>query len=382
MKLTILGSTGSIGTQALEVVEDLKGIKDIEVVGISGNRNISLLEEQVRKFSPSFVAVPDPNLAKDLEIKIKDTSCKVLSGEEGLSYIAAETDADMVLSAIVGFAGLVPTLNAIKAGKDIALANKETLVTAGSIFMNAVKKAGVRLLPVDSEHCAIFQSLKSGNHSELKQILLTASGGPFFGKKKAELKTVKANQALKHPNWTMGAKITIDSATLMNKGLEVMEARWLFDLPIDQIKVVVQRESIIHSMVEFVDHSVIAQMSLPSMKHPIQYAFTYPDRLVSKDQSVDFAALKNLSFFEPDEETFVCLALAKEAGRQAGIMPTVLNAANEIAVEAFLKDKIGFLDIADIVQKTMAAFKNQNDPDIYTLLDTDKEAREKAAEFI
>lgn len=382
MKLTILGSTGSIGTQALEVVEDLKGIKDIEVVGISGNRNIGLLEEQVRKFSPSFVAVPDPNLAKDLEIKIKDTSCKVLSGEEGLSYIAAETDADMVLSAIVGFAGLVPTLNAIKAGKDIALANKETLVTAGSIFMNAVKKAGVRLLPVDSEHCAIFQSLKSGNHSELKQILLTASGGPFFGKKKAELKTVKANQALKHPNWTMGAKITIDSATLMNKGLEVMEARWLFDLPIDQIKVVVQRESIIHSMVEFVDHSVIAQMSLPSMKHPIQYAFTYPDRLVSKDQSVDFAALKNLSFFEPDEETFVCLALAKEAGRQAGIMPTVLNAANEIAVEAFLKDKIGFLDIADIVQKTMAAFKNQNDPDIYTLLDTDKEAREKAAEFI
>lgn len=382
MKLTILGSTGSIGTQALEVVEDLKGIKDIEVVGISGNRNIGLLEEQVRKFSPSFVAVPDLNLAKDLEIKIKDTSCKVLSGEEGLSYIAAETDADMTLSSIVGFAGLVPTLNAIKAGKDIALANKETLVTAGSIFMNAVKLAGVRLLPVDSEHCAIFQSLKSGNHSEFKQILLTASGGPFFGKKKAELKTVKANQALKHPNWTMGAKITIDSATLMNKGLEVMEARWLFDLPIDQIKVVVQRESIIHSMVEFVDHSVIAQMSLPSMKHPIQYAFTYPDRLVSKDQSVDFAALKNLSFFEPDEETFVCLALAKEAGRQAGIMPTVLNAANEIAVEAFLKDKIGFLDIADIVQKTMAAFKNQNDPDIYTLLDTDKEAREKAAEFI
>lgn len=382
MKLTILGSTGSIGTQALEVVEDLKGIKDIEVVGISGNRNIGLLEEQVRKFSPSFVAVPDPNLAKDLEIKIKDTSCKVLSGEEGLSYIAAETDADMTLSSIVGFAGLVPTLNAIKAGKDIALANKETLVTAGSIFMNAVKLAGVRLLPVDSEHCAIFQSLKSGNHSELKQILLTASGGPFFGKSKAELKTVKANQALKHPNWTMGAKITIDSATLMNKGLEVMEARWLFDLPIDNIKVVVQRESIIHSMVEFVDHSVIAQMSLPSMKHPIQYAFTYPDRLVSKDQSVDFAALKNLSFFEPDEETFVCLSLAKEAGRQGGIMPTVLNAANEIAVEAFLKDKIGFLDIADIVQKTMAAFKNQDDPDIYTLLDTDKEAREKAAEFI
>lgn len=382
MKLVILGSTGSIGTQALETAEDLKGIKDIEVVGISGNRNIDLLEEQIRRFAPAFAAVPDKTAANELAVRVKDTPCKVLSGAEGLSYIAAETGADMVLSSIVGFAGLVPTMKAIQAGKDIALANKETLVTAGSIFMNAVKNYGVRLLPVDSEHCAIFQSLKSGKHGEVNKILLTASGGPFFGKKADELRAVKAAQALKHPNWSMGAKITIDSATLMNKGLEVMEARWLFDVGIDDIEVVVQRESVIHSMVEFKDHSVIAQMSLPSMKHPIQYAFTYPDRLPSKDKQVDFAELGSLTFYKPDEETFRCLALAKESGRQGGIMPTVLNAANEVAVEAFLRDRIGFLDIAEIVEKTVDSYGNQQNPDIEDLLRIDADARRLAETLI
>lgn len=382
MKIAILGSTGSIGTQALEVVEDLKGIKDIEVVGISGNSNIKLLEEQIRKFSPKYAAVYDEKRAKELAVKVGDTKCKVLSGTEGLCYLAAETGADMVLSSIVGFAGLVPTLKAIQAGKDIALANKETLVTAGSIFMDAIKKYGVRLLPVDSEHCAIFQSLKSGKHNEINKILLTASGGPFFGKKKDELKNMKAAQALKHPNWSMGAKITIDSATLMNKGLEVMEARWLFDVAIDDIEVVVQRESIIHSMVEFKDHSVIAQMSMPSMKHPIQYAFTYPERLHSKDKEVNFAELAALTFYKPDEETFRCLALAKEVGRQGGIMPTVLNAANEVAVDAFLREKTGFLDIADIVEKTVSRYTNRQNPTIEDLLLTDKEAREIAKTFI
>lgn len=353
MKLTILGSTGSIGTQALEVVEELKEKKEITITGISGNRNLRLLEEQIRRFHPAYAAVPDEAGAKALAVAVADTNTKILSGREGLCYLAAETGSDMVLSSIVGFAGLIPTLRAVEAGKDIALANKETLVTAGSLFMEAVKKHGVRLLPVDSEHCAIFQSLKSGRHDEIEKILLTASGGPFFGKTATELAGVTKEQALKHPNWSMGAKITIDSATLMNKGLEIMEAKWLFDVEIDDIEVVVQRESIIHSMVQFKDRSVIAQMSLPSMKHPIQYAFTYPDRLEAVEPPVDFAALGALTFARPDEQTFRCLALAKKAGRQGGIMPTVLNAANETAVAAFLQDKIGFLEIADTVEAAM-----------------------------
>ena len=375
MKVSILGATGSIGTQALEVVNDLKGIKDIQVVGLSGNRNIKLLEEQIRQFKPKLAAVPDEGAARDLAIMVKDTECKVLSGEEGLCAVAAESGADMLLSSIVGFAGLVPTMKAIEAGIDIALANKETLVTAGQIFMNAVEKQGVRLLPVDSEHCAIFQSLQSGKKSEINKILLTASGGPFFGKTTEELVSIKKEQALKHPNWSMGAKITIDSATLMNKGLEVLEARWLFGVEIDDIEVVVQRESIIHSMVEFKDRSVIAQMSIPSMKHPIQYAFTYPERLPSPDERVDFPKLGNLSFYSPDENTFRCLALAKKAGKIGGIMPTVMNAANELAVDAFLKDKIGFLDIADFVEKTMDKWENIENPTLEDLLKVDKQVR-------
>ena len=377
MKLSILGSTGSIGTQALEVVHDLKGIFDIDVIAVSGNSNIDLLESQIREFNPKYAAVSDEQAAKRLEIAVADTGCKVLSGRDGLCYIAAQTDADMVLSSIVGFAGLVPTMNAIAAGKDIALANKETLVTAGSLFMDAIKKNGVRLLPVDSEHCAIFQSLKSGRHSEVRKILLTASGGPFFGKERKELKNVRKEQALKHPNWSMGAKITIDSATLMNKGLEVLEAHWLFNVDIDNIKVVVQRESIIHSMVEFNDKSVIAQMSVPSMKHPIQYAFTYPNRLSSPDKEVDFAKLAKLTFAEPDEKTFRCLALAKTAGREGGIMPTVMNAANEAAVSRFLNDEIGFLDIADIVERAMSDFDNIKNPSLDDIIAADAEVRQR-----
>ncbi|MGN0178279.1 MAG: 1-deoxy-D-xylulose-5-phosphate reductoisomerase [Monoglobaceae bacterium] len=376
MKVSILGSTGSIGTQALEVVRDLRGIYDIEVTAVSGNSNIELLEQQIREFKPKYAAVSDEAAAAGLKIAVSDTDCCVLSGREGLYYISAEAGEDMLLSAIVGFAGLVPTMKAIEAGVDIALANKETLVTAGPLFMNAVKKHGVRLLPVDSEHCAIFQSLKAGNRGELRKILLTASGGPFFGKTREELKNVRREQALKHPNWSMGAKITIDSATLMNKGLEVLEASHLFGVDIDDIEVVVQRESIIHSMVEFADRSVIAQMSMPSMKHPIQYAFTYPRRLPSQDESVDFAKLATLTFAKPDEETFRCLALAKAAGRMGGTMPAVMNAANEIAVADFLADKIGFLDIADMVEDAMGRFNNIKNPSIEDIISADAEVRE------
>lgn len=377
MKLSILGSTGSIGTQALEVVRDLKGIYDIDVVAVSGNSNIGMLEEQIREFNPKYAAVCDERAAKRLKTAVADTQCKVLSGQNGLCCIAAQTDADMVLSSIVGFAGLVPTMNAIEAGKDIALANKETLVTAGALFMNAVESRGVRLLPVDSEHCAIFQSLKAGRHSEVKRILLTASGGPFFGRTRVELENVRKEQALAHPNWSMGAKITIDSATLMNKGLEVLEAHWLFGVDIDDIKVVVQRESIIHSMVEFNDKSVIAQMSVPSMKHPIQYAFTYPERLSSPDKEVDFAQLGRLTFAEPDEKTFRCLALAKAAGREGGIMPTVMNAANEAAVSKFLNGEIGFLDIADMVERAMSDFDNISDPTLDDIVAANAAVRQR-----
>lgn len=375
LNISILGSTGSIGTQALEVVDDLEGYKDINVTAITGNSNISLLEAQARKYKPEVVAAADEKNAAELKIRLADTDVRVVSGEEGLIEAATLEKTDMVLSSIVGFAGLVPTMNAIKCGKDIALANKETLVTAGSLFMDAVKENGVRLLPVDSEHCAIFQSMQGGKHGEVRKILLTASGGPFFGKTRDELKAVTKADALKHPNWTMGAKITIDSATLMNKGLEVLEARWLFGAEIDDIEVVVHRESIIHSMVEFCDKSIIAQMSLPSMKHPIQYAFTYPNRLVSPDKSVDFAQLANMTFYKPDEDTFRCLALAKRAGRIGGTMPAVMNAANEAAVAAFLQDKIGFLDIADIVENAMNEFKPKSAPTLDEIIETDREVR-------
>ncbi len=377
MNISILGSTGSIGTQALKVADDLKGIKEINIKAISGNKNVRLLEEQARKYKPEIVASFDEKSAKDLKTCLSDTPVKVLSGKDGLISVATHPESEMVLSAIVGFSGLVPTLEAINCKKDIALANKETLVTAGSLFMDKVAQKGVRLLPVDSEHCAIFQSLEGNRHNKIRKILLTASGGPFFGKTYDELKNVTKEMALSHPNWSMGAKITIDSATLMNKGLEIIEAKWLFGVDIDDIEVVVQRESIIHSMVEYEDLSVIAQLSLPSMKHPIQYAFTYPERFASPDKRLNFSDLKKLTFYEPDEETFKCLRLAKEAGKMGGIMPTVLNASNEVAVEKFLKDEISFTDIGDIVEKTLAEYKNIKNPTIDDILEVDIEVRER-----
>ncbi len=377
MNVSILGSTGSIGTQSLQVVENLKGIKDINVVAITGNSNVALLEEQARRYSPQIVVAADEKKYNDLKTRLRDTNTEVLCGEEGLCRAATAEDTDMVLSAIVGFAGLVPTMEAIRSGKAIALANKETLVTAGSIFMDAIKEYNVPLIPVDSEHSAIFQSLRGGNRGELRKILLTASGGPFFGKTREELKGIKKEQALKHPNWSMGAKITIDSATLMNKGLEVLEAKWLFGVELSDIEVVVHRESIIHSMAEFCDKSIIAQLSLPSMKHPIQYAFTYPDRLPSPDKSVDFAALGQMTFAKPDEETFRCLALAKRAGELGGIMPAVLNAANEVAVARFLKDEITFLEIPEIVEKAMETYKNNLSPALLDIIEIDREVRSR-----
>lgn len=377
MKLSILGSTGSIGTQALEVVDDLKNIKNIEVTAISGMSNTKLLEEQARKYRPKIVATADEEKYKSLKDSLSDTNITVLAGREGLFEVATEKEADTLLSSIVGFAGLEPTFKAIDAGKNIALANKETLVTAGKLFMDKVKEKGVRLMPVDSEHSAIFQCMLSNNNKAIKRILLTASGGPFFGKTKNELANVTLKDALKHPTWAMGAKITIDSATLMNKGLEILEAKWLFDIDIDNIEVIVHRESIIHSAVEFEDKAVIAQMSLPSMKHPIQYAFTYPERLPSKDESLDLKKLSKLTFYEPDEEAFPLLALAKKAGKEGGIMPAVLNAANEVAVYAFLDGKIKFTQISDYVEKTISEYKNILNPSLTDIIETDKAVRNR-----
>lgn len=375
MNISILGSTGSIGTQALEVVDDLRGIHDIGVVAITGNSNVRLLEEQARKYSPELVAVANPDNYGDLKARLADTDVRVVCGEDGLCEAATADRTDTVLSSIVGFAGLVPTVKAVEAGKNIALANKETLVTAGGIFMDKISQYDVSLLPVDSEHCAIFQCLNGSRHEEIEKILLTASGGPFFGKKRSELEKITKEQALKHPNWSMGAKITVDSATLMNKGLEIIEAKWLFGVDIDDIEVVVHRESIIHSMVEFRDCSIIAQLSLPSMKHPIQHAFTYPERMPSPDKKLSLKEIGKLTFFEPDEETFRCLALAKRAGKAGGIMPTVLNAANEVAVNAFLHDKIRFLEIGEYVEKIMSCYKNSLNPTLEDIINIDKTVR-------
>ena len=377
MKLSILGSTGSIGTQCLEVIDDLKGIKDIEITAITGSSNISLLEEQARKYRPKIAVTADEGLYLSLKSALADTDVKVMAGREGLFAAAAESGAETVLSSIVGFAGLEPTFCAIEAGKNIALANKETLVAAGSLFMEKVKEKNVRLMPVDSEHSAIFQCLLANKDKKFRRIILTASGGPFFGRTRAELENASYKEALKHPTWTMGAKITIDSATLMNKGLEVIEAKWLFDADIDDIEVVVHRESIVHSAVEFCDKSVIAQMSLPSMKHPIQYALTYPERLPSKDEPLDLKKLSKLTFFEPDEDTFPMLGLAKRAGKMGGIMPAVLNAAGENAVRAYLEGKASFYQMSDYVEKTISEYKNIKNPTLSDIIEADKSVREQ-----
>ncbi len=376
-KVVILGSTGSIGTQSLEVIEEKEGFS---VLAISGNSNIELLEKQVRKFHPKFVAVPDDAKAKELEIKIKDTDTKVLSDKASLEYIAALPEADIVITGIVGIAGLLPTLAAVKAGKRIGLANKETLVTAGDVVMSTACETGAEIIPVDSEHSAIFQCMaarvnKENYDAELKRILLTASGGPFFGKTKEELKSMKAVDALRHPNWSMGAKITVDSATLMNKGLEVLEAKSLFGVSLSKVDILVHRQSIVHSMVEFCDNAIIAQLGVPDMKLPIQYALTYPERLTMCDNALDLTKTP-LTFEQADTDTFKCLSLAYRAGEAGGTMPTVLNGANEAAVALFLDGKIGFLDIGNIVERAMADHKNIQNPEILNILDADLWARE------
>ena len=370
-KIAILGSTGSIGTQTLEVVRENR---DIEVTALAAGSNIGLLEAQIRKFHPVLAAVWDEAKAKELRENVKDLDVKVVSGMDGLIEVAVQQDAEILVTAIVGMIGILPTIEGIKAGKDIALANKETLVTAGHIIMPLAKEYGVSILPVDSEHSAIFQSLQ-GSHgkNELKKILLTASGGPFRGKKQEDLLNIRVEDALKHPNWAMGRKITIDSSTMVNKGLEVMEARWLFDVDLDHIQVVVQPQSIIHSMVEFEDGAVMAQLGTPDMRLPIQYALCYPDRRFLKGDRLDFHMLKQITFEEPDRKTFKGLPMAVEAARAGGSMPTVFNAANELAVRKFLQKKISFLDIYEIIGQSMSRHTAVKDPDLDQILEIEKE---------
>ena len=373
-KIAILGSTGSIGTQTLEVVRENK---DIEVLGLAAGNNIKLLEEQIREFKPRLAAVWKEEKAKELRENIKDLNVKVVSGMEGLIELAVLNDTEILVTAIVGMIGIRPTIEAIKAGKDIALANKETLVTAGHIIMPLAKEHHVSILPVDSEHSAIFQSLQGSNRKELHKILLTASGGPFRGKKRDELINIQVEDALKHPNWEMGRKITIDSSTLVNKGLEVIEAKWLFDVDIDQIEVVVHPQSIIHSMVEYVDGAIIAELGTPDMKLPIQYALYYPERRFLPGERVDFTTLSQLTFEKPDMETFYGLRLAFEAGREGGSLPTVFNAANELAVSKFLNRQIGYLQIPEIIEVCMRNHKNILNPTVEEILQTEKTVYEQ-----
>ena len=373
-KIAILGSTGSIGTQTLEVVRE-NG--DIEVLALAAGNNITLLEEQIREFRPKLAAVWEETKAKELRERTKDLDVKIVSGMEGLIEVSVIEGAEILVTAIVGMIGIRPTIEAIKAGKHIALANKETLVTAGHIIMPLAKEYGVEILPVDSEHSAIFQSLQGSRRSELHKILLTASGGPFRGRKREELTNIQVEDALKHPNWEMGRKITIDSSTLVNKGLEVIEAKWLFDVDIDQIEVVVHPQSIIHSMVEYVDGAIIAELGTPDMKLPIQYALYYPERRYLPGDRVDFAALSQLTFEKPDLETFYGLRLAMEAGKAGGSLPTVFNAANELAVSKFLDRKIGYLQIPEIIEDCMRNHKNILNPSVEEILQTEQTVYEQ-----
>ena len=369
-KIAILGSTGSIGTQTLDVV---RANKDIQVLGISAGRNILKLEEQVREFHPRLVAVWDEQSAKDLKVRIADLPVEVVSGMEGLLQLARMEETDILVTAVVGMIGIRPTMEAIQAGKDIALANKETLVTAGRLIMSLAKEKGVQILPVDSEHSAIFQAIHGENKKEIHKLLITASGGPFRGKKREELEHVTVADTLKHPNWVMGQKITVDSASLVNKGLEVMEARWLFDMDLDHIQVVVQPQSIIHSMVEFKDGAVIAQLGTPDMRLPIQYALYYPQRRYLDGERLDFHKLKQITFEEPDMDTFLGLPMAIKAAQAGGSMPTVFNAANELAVRMFLQEKIRFLDIYEIIGQSMERHKVIPHPDLDQILAVEKE---------
>lgn len=369
-KIAILGSTGSIGTQTLDVV---RANKDIEVLGISAGRNIEKLEEQIREFSPKLAAVWDEKATEDLAQKIQDTDTKVVSGMDGLLELAAMPETEILVTAIVGMLGIRPTIEAIRAGKDIALANKETLVTAGHLIMPMAKEYGVKILPVDSEHSAIFQALNGEDSKEIHKLLITASGGPFRGRKRDDLEKVTLEDTLKHPNWVMGQKITVDSATLVNKGLEVMEAKWLFGVDLDHIQVVVQPQSVIHSMVEFEDGGIIAQLGTPDMRLPIQYALYYPHRRYLAGDRLDFAKLGQITFEEPDMETFLGLPMAIRASREGGSMPTVFNAANELAVKKFLHREIRFLDIYDIIGQAMERHKKIEYPKLEDILAVENE---------
>ena len=369
-RIAILGSTGSIGTQTLDVV---RANGDIQVMGLAAGRNIMKLEEQIREFHPVLAAVWDEQAAKDLEVRIRDTDTRVVSGMDGLLELSAMEGPEILVTAIVGMLGIRPTMEAIRAGKDIALANKETLVTAGHLIMAMAKEYGVRILPVDSEHSAVFQALNGESRKEIHKLLITASGGPFRGKKRKDLERVTVADTLKHPNWVMGQKITVDSATLVNKGLEVMEARWLFDVDLDHIQVVVQPQSVIHSMVEFKDGAVMAQLGTPDMRLPIQYALYYPERRCLEGERLDFAVLKEITFEEPDMETFLGLPMAISAAKEGGSMPTVFNAANELAVKKFLHQEINFLDIYDIIGQSMERHKKTAHPDLEEILAAEQE---------
>nr|WP_320026620.1 1-deoxy-D-xylulose-5-phosphate reductoisomerase [uncultured Acetobacterium sp.] len=376
--ISILGSTGSIGTQALEVVSESSDA--LNIVGLTTNTSIDLLEKQIEKYSPEIVCVMDGDAALTLEkrLKTKGSLVEVVTGLEGLIAVATTSKNDLLLTAVSGMIGLQPTLAAINQGIDIALANKETLVAGGQIVMDAAAAKGVSLLPVDSEHCAIFQCLMGNKHEEIERIIITASGGPFRGRTREQLQTVTLDQALKHPNWSMGKKITIDSATLMNKGLEVIEAKWLFNLRKDQIDVVIHPQSIIHSMVEFIDHSTMAQMGMPDMALPIQIAFFYPDRIANNRQALDFKLVQQLTFEDPDLQSFPCLQLAYDALEVGGTMPCVLNAANEIAVARFLNKEIHFLDIPQINRQVMEKHDVTAHPTLDDVLASDAWARQLA----
>lgn len=369
-KIGILGATGSIGTQTLEIVRNHRD--EVQVVALAAGKNAALLEKQTREFEPRLAVLWDEEASRDLKKRVSDLDVKVLSGMEGLLEIAAMEEMEALVTAVVGMIGVQPTLAAIEHGKDILLANKETLVTAGHLLMPLAKEKGVKILPVDSEHSAIFQSLNGEKRSQVKKILLTASGGPFRGKKREELAGMRVEDALKHPNWSMGRKITIDSATMVNKGLEVMEAKWLFDVELDQIQVVVQPQSIIHSMVEYADGSIIAQLGLPDMKLPIQYALFYPDRKPMPGPELDFYELAQITFEKPDLETFTGLQLAFDAMRAGGSMPTVYNAANEKAVGLFLNRKISFLQIPEIIEMCMEQHRVIANPSVAQILETER----------
>lgn len=372
-KIAILGSTGSIGTQTLEIVRDNP---DLQVVGLAAGANIDLLEKQVREFHPRLVSLQSEADCKELKARLSGMKVQVIPGMEGLLAIAGMEESEILVTAIVGMIGIRPTIAAINKKKDIALANKETLVTAGHIIMPLAERMGVSILPVDSEHSAIFQSMQGENRDRVSRLLITASGGPFRGKTRQDLEKVQLEDALKHPNWSMGHKITIDSATLVNKGLEVMEARWLFDVGLDRIQVVVHPQSIIHSMVEYVDGGIMAQLGTPDMKLPIQYALFYPDRRPMEGRRVDFYELGNITFEKPDMETFAGLKLAMRAATEGGSVPTVFNAANERAVSLFLNRKIRFLQIPEIIEMCMDAHKKRENPDVEEILSAEQETYE------